>query len=133
MNKETEEALESYRRCEATGKFFDSFYDIFFAKSNQIPPKFAKTDMEKQKQIVMASVLMVLRLGTGDRVARQYVEELAKSHSRSGHDIGPQLYELWLDALCETIKITDPKYTPQLEQQWRKAMRPGIELMTASY
>jgi hypothetical protein len=47
--------LESYHRCEVSGGFFDTFYETFFAKSPEIPPKFAKTDMEKQKQAVMAS------------------------------------------------------------------------------
>jgi hemoglobin-like flavoprotein len=132
--KETYElTLESYHRCEASGGFFDTFYDIFFTKSPEIPPKFASTDMEKQKQIVMASVLMVLRLETGDPAARKYVEEIAESHSRRGHDIPPKLYDLWLDALCETVEKHDPQYTPELGVKWREVMRPGIEMMIAAY
>jgi hemoglobin-like flavoprotein len=128
-----EQVLASYHRCEAAGGLFDSFYDIFFAKSPQIPPKFARTDMEKQKQDVMASVLMALRLAAEDPVARGYVEELAESHNRRGHNIRPELYGLWLDALCEAIKKHDPQYTPALEENWRQAMRPAIELMIAAY
>ena len=133
MNETFEEVVESYHRCEASGGLFDSFYNIFLAKSAEIPPKFAKTDMERQKQIVMASVLMVLRLANGDPVVRRYVEELAESHSRRGHNIRPDLYELWLDALCEAIQKHDPRCTPELEKQWRQAMRPGIEVMIAEY
>jgi hemoglobin-like flavoprotein len=133
MNKSYEEVLDSYHRCEAAGGLFDTFYDIFFAKSPAIPPKFAETDMQRQKQDVMASVLMALRLAMGDAVARQAISELAESHSRRHHDIKPELYELWLDALCEAIKKHDGQYTPKLEQQWREAMRPAIELMTAAY
>jgi hemoglobin-like flavoprotein len=133
MNKSYEEVLDSYHRCEAAGGLFDTFYDIFFAKSPAIPPKFAETDMQRQKQDVMASVLMALRLAMGDAVARQYISELAESHNRRHHDIKPELYDLWLDALCESIKKHDAQYTPKLEQQWREAMRPAIELMTAAY
>ncbi len=133
MDEAYQEALKSYHRCEASGGLFDSFYDIFFAKSPDIPPKFAKTDMQKQKQVVMASVLMVLRLGSGDPVARQYVQELAESHSRRRQNIRPELYGLWLDALCEAVQKHDPAYTPKLEEQWRQAMRPGIEMMIAAY
>lgn len=128
-----EQVLASYHRCEAAGGLFDSFYDIFFAKSPEIPPKFANTDMEKQKQDVMASVLMALRLATGDAVAKRYVLEIAKSHGRLGYNIKPELYELWLDSLCEALQKHDPRYTPELGGQWRQAMRPAIELMISAY
>lgn len=128
-----EQVLASYHRCEAAGGLFDSFYDIFFAKSPEIPPKFATTDMERQKQDVMASVLMALRLANGDPIARQYIQEIAESHSRGRHNIRPELYDLWLDALCEAIKKHDPGYTPGLEEQWRQAMRPAIDQIIAAY
>jgi hemoglobin-like flavoprotein len=128
-----EQVLASYHRCEAAGGLFDSFYDIFFAKSPEIPPRFSETDMERQKQDVMASVLMALRLATGDPVARKYIQEIAESHGRGGHDIKPELYDLWLDALCEAIQKHDPRYTPELNQQWRQAMRPAIEIMVSAY
>ena len=69
---------------------------------------------------------MALRLVTFDAVAPQYISELAESHSRHGHDIKPELYELWLHALCEAIKKHDPQHTPELEQHWRQAMRPAL-------
>ncbi len=128
-----QEALASYHRCEAAGGLFDSFYEIFFAKSVEIPPMFAKTDMERQKQDAMASVLMSLRLASGDPVARQYVQEIAETHSRRGYRIRPAMYKLWLDALCEAIARHDPQYTAELEKSWRQAMRPAIELMINAY
>jgi hemoglobin-like flavoprotein len=127
------EVLDNYHRCEAVGGLFDTFYKIFFAKSPEIPPMFAETDMERQKQDAMASVLMALRLASGDTIAREYIRQIAKTHSRRGHRIRPELYELWLDALCVAIQKHDPLYTPSLEAQWRAAMRPAIELMIASY
>lgn len=133
MSKNLQDVLDSYHRCEAAGGLFDTFYEIFFAKSPEIPPKFANTDMERQKQNVMASVLMALRLATEDPMARKYIQEIAESHSRERHDIRPELYGLWLDALCEAIRSHDPKYTPALEKHWRQAMRPAIELMIAAY
>lgn len=128
-----EQVLASYHRCETAGGLFDSLYDIFFAKSPEIAPKFANTDMERQKQNVMASVLMALRLATGDPVAKGYVLELAKSHSRHGHNIKPELYGLWLDALCEAVQRHDPHYTSELEEHWRRAMEPAIDLIISGY
>ena len=130
---EYEHVLDSYHRCEAAGGLFDSFYDIFLAKSPEIAPKFAKTNMEKQKQVAMASVLMALRLRTGDAVAKAYILEIAKSHGRRGHDVRPELYSLWLDALCAAVQEHDPLYSLELENQWRQAMRPAIELMISEY
>lgn len=112
---------------------FGSFYEIFFAKSPEIPPMFAKTDMERQKQDAMASVLMALRLASGDSIARQYIQEIAETHSRRGYRIRPELYDLWLDALCEAVARHDPQYTAALENSWRLAMRPAIDLMITSY
>ena len=83
--------LESYHRCEQRGGMFDSFYEILFAKSPQIPPKFANTNMERQKQDLTASVLMAIRLATGDQVARKYVKALAASHSRNPPNGNPAL------------------------------------------
>jgi hemoglobin-like flavoprotein len=128
-----EQVLASYHRCEDAGGLFDTFYDFFFSKSAEIPPKFDMTEMERQKQDAMASVLMALRLAAGDPVAQTFVEELAESHNRRGHNIRPELYGLWLDALCEAIQKHDPQYTPALEENWRRAMRPAIELMIAAY
>jgi hypothetical protein len=81
----------------------------------------------------MASVLMVLRLRTGDPVAVRYVEELAEPHSRLGNDVHPRFYALWLDALCQAVQKHDPQFTPALEAKWRAEMRPGIEMMIAAY
>ena len=125
--------LESYHRCEQRGGMFDSFYEILFAKSPQIPPKFANTNMERQKQDLTASVLMAIRLATGGQVAREYVQALAASHSRDRHNVNPELYSLWLDALCQAVQNCDPQFTPELELQWRMAMHPAIELMSAAY
>lgn len=125
--------LDSYHRCEDSGKFFDTFYEVFFSKSPEIRRRFARTDMEKQKQSAMASVLMVLLLDTGDVMARQCIAKIAESHNRRGHDVRPELYDLWLDALCEAVQKHDPQCAPELLDQWRQAMRSGIDLMIAAY
>lgn len=133
LDETYDSVLASYHRCDDSGDFFDTFYEIFFAKSPEIPPKFANTDMEKQKQVVMASVLWVLRLRTGDPRARQEVEEIGRTHSRQGHNIRPELYDLWLDALCESVQKHDPQYSSELDAKWRDIMRVGIDLITSKY
>lgn len=128
------EAVEaSYERCFEDPGFFDTFYELFLVKSDQIPPLFANTDFEKQKQVVRVSVMMMIRLGKGRPETRHAVENLGESHSSRGHNIPADLYELWLDTLCECVKRYDPEYTPELEQKWRDTMKPGIDLMISMY
>jgi hemoglobin-like flavoprotein len=133
MDTTYEAVRASYHRCEHSGDFFATFYDNFFAKSPEIPPKFADTDMDKQKQVVMASVLICLRLKSGDVAARRTVEEIGEKHSRSDRDISLGLYGLWLDALCESIQAHDPEYSPELETLWRESMQEAIDLITSMY
>ncbi|MBP61442.1 MAG: globin [Planctomycetaceae bacterium] len=133
MNQDYETVIASYYRCEDSGGFFDTFYEVFFEKSPEIRPKFAHTEMKTQKQFLAASMLWALRLTKGCEIAHREVEKIGKSHSRSVHNIHPKLYELWLDALCEAIAIHDSQYTTELEKLWRDAMREGIDLIVSKY
>ena len=128
------EAVEaSYHRCVENPKFFDTFYDLFLVKSEEIPPLFAGTDWQKQKQVVRVSLLMLIRLGQGRPETREAMEKLGELHSSRDRNIRPELYDLWLDSLCECVKQYDPEYTSELEQKWRDTMKMGIDLMISMY
>ncbi len=123
----------SFDRCLATGDFFQTFYDIFLATSPEITSKFAQTDFNKQKNLIKASVAMMIRLGTGNANARRILEKVGNTHSRQALDIRPELYDLWLDSLCEAIQRHDPDYSAELEALWRENMQEGIKLVTDRY
>ena len=123
----------SYDRCLENAEFFDTFYEKFLAKSEEIPPLFANTDFRRQKQMIRMSVRMLVRLGAGEDATKLAISKLGESHSRRQHNIRPELYGLWLDALCESIAQHDPEYTPELEQQWRETMQAGIDKMISMY
>ncbi len=123
----------SFDRCLATGDFFQTFYDIFLATSPEITSKFAQTDFNKQKNLIKASVAMMIRLGTGNANARRILEKVGNTHSRQALDIRPELYDLWLDSLCEAIQRHDPDYNAELEALWRENMQEGIKLVTDRY
>lgn len=124
-----DQVVSSYHRARDTGALFDTFYEIFLGKSPRIPPKFSQTDFSLQKRMLKQSILMMLNFYGGIEQARSDVEQLGEIHNRL--EIDAELYELWLDALIESIQIHDPEYIPELETAWRDAMRPGIELMTS--
>ena len=81
----------------------------------------------------MASLLTCLRLRSGDPAARRAVEKIGESHSRKARDIPSHLYSLWLDALCEAVRLHDPLYNPLLKIKWRNAMQGAIALITSNY
>jgi hemoglobin-like flavoprotein len=123
----------SYHRCRASVGFVDTFYERFLGKSDEVARKFEKTDFSRQKLLLRESLLAMLLFNLNSADARDELERLAERHSRKGLDIGPHLYELWLDALCEAVEKHDPKVTPERRDQWRAAMRPGIELLVSRY
>ncbi len=133
MSVDYETVEASYDRCLEHDAFYDTFYEKFLAKSEEIPPMFANTDFRRQKQMIRMSVRMMVRLGAGEDGTKLAINKLGESHSRRHHNVRPELYELWLDALCESIAEYDPEYTPELEQKWRDTMKAGIEMMISKY
>lgn len=58
---------------------------------------------------------------------------VAKTHKPNGYNIKPELYALWLDSLCETVKEHDPDITPEIEEQWRNYMQEAINIILSKY
>jgi len=126
-NDRLDEVTASYHRCRHDKAFVDTFYDLFLAKSPEIAEKFANTDFSVQKRMLRESLLTLLTYNLGIEGAREDVIGLGKRHHKLG--IRPELYDMWLDTLCEAIRKHDPQYTPELEKLWRKAMQAPIDLM----
>ncbi|QDV86198.1 globin [Planctomycetes bacterium TBK1r] len=123
----------SYHRCMHGGEFVDSFYETFMASSPEVASKFRHTDFPHQKLMLRESLLVMIMFSQGQSRVREEVEQLAVRHDRDHLDIPPPMYELWIDALCSAVEQHDPKFTPEVEQQWRDAMQPGIDLMKSHY
>jgi len=133
MYDNLDEVTASYRRCQSSGGFVDTFYEVFLAKSPEIADKFSMTDFERQKLMLRQSLLMMMSLNLELDQAREEIESLGKKHSRHGVDIPPRMYDLWLDSLCEAVQRHDSQYTPELREKWRESMRRGIDLMVSLY
>ena len=121
-----QQVVSSYHRARDTGELFDTFYRILLAKSPEIPPMFARTDFPHQKLMLRQSILEMLlywQLESG----HEEIERLARRHREL--NVTTRHYQLWLDALCEALARHDPSFTPELEQLWRTALRPGIDAM----
>ena len=131
MNQ-TNELTASFYRCrnhDVDGSFVDSFYDIFLSKSPEISAMFANTDFDRQKLMLRQSLLEVICFDLGMSGTREELQRIGKRHREL--NVTDQMYEMWLDSLCEAIAKHDPQFTPDLETRWRTAMEKAIAVMTA--
>lgn len=133
MLNELDRVTASYHRCRASDGLLDTFYERFLAKSPEVAEKFRNTDFKRQKLMLRESLISMLLFNLGSASAHRDLDQLAERHSRRGVDIPPRLYDLWLDSLCETVAKHDPEYQPELDAEWRRAMKPGIELLCSKY
>lgn len=134
MTSENPSAIvASYQRCIRSEGFTDTFYRLFLASSNEVKVKFQFTDMVHQKLMLRQSLLTMVLFSQNQDGTHAELMELAGRHDRNHADIPPHLYELWLDTLCIAVEQHDPEFTPQIEQLWRRAMLPGIDLMISKY
>jgi hemoglobin-like flavoprotein len=123
---------DSIERCSSDPEFLRRFYTLFLASSDTVAKKLERTDLRKQARLLKTSLyIMMLANDESERVV--HLERLAKLHSRTGLDIKPELYDLWLDRLLQAVKESDPMFDMETETAWRRMLQPGIEFMKSRY
>jgi hemoglobin-like flavoprotein len=123
----------SRHRCEKNENFMTRFYENFLASSPRVAEKFAGTDFERQKEALGLSLRMVAMASVGGDAADLYLEYIARRHDRHHLDIEPDLYDLWLESLIDTVRECDPDFDAKVEQAWRSVLRYGIDYMSSRY
>jgi len=131
--KRIAEFAGSLARCLAIPAFLTRFYEVFADSSPEVAKRFKDTDFEKQKRALSSSLYVMIMALEGGGAALVYLEQIARRHSRGDLDIGPEMYDVWLDCLVQAVKEHDPQASDDTETLWRDAMRPGIEFMRARY
>ncbi|MCF7201209.1 globin [Pseudomonas oligotrophica] len=129
--KDTDRVMQSYGRCCASAGFFDDFYVNFLASSPAVRDKFARTDMAAQKHLLRAGILNLVLFARG--MPDTKLRALGQSHSRSGFDIRPELYDLWLAAVLQTVRQHDPNSVKEDLDAWRAVLGKGIEVIKSYY
>ncbi len=124
---------DSLERCDSQGEFLDAFYRRFFAASSEIADKFKNTDLRRQKRMLRESFYVLLLAYGGDEAAWSLLEERAVRHSRTGLDVEPRLYNIWLDCLIETVREFDTRADGNTVRAWRRVMDKGIAFMAERY
>ncbi|WP_160152242.1 globin [Microbulbifer sp. ALW1] len=130
-NADSDVVFQSYGRCCNNEHFFIDFYDQFMGSSTEIRDLFVDTDMAAQRHLLRNGIMQLVLHARG--MADTKLRALGCSHSRSGYNIRPEWYGLWLDALLATLRKYDPDFSEETALAWRRAIEPGIELIRRAY
>lgn len=128
-----ERVRSSFARCIITNGFIDRFYELFLASHPEIAPKFAKTNFDKQKGLLVQGILYALQFAGGNQAGEAGLTPIRKSHNRKKLNIEPRFYRFWVDSLVKAISEKDYQYTYTLEYDWRNALKPVVEFMSSGY
>lgn len=128
---DADKVFQSYGRSCNNPAFYEDFYNNFMSKSPEIRAMFVNTNMESQRALLRGGIMWLVMHARGMSDAK--IRALGESHSRHKLNINPMYYSMWLDALLETIRKHDPQYDTGIEQSWRNALRPAIELIQSMY
>lgn len=123
---------DSLERCFERPGFLTRFYTHFVASSDAVAKKFEHTNLHQQAKTLKISLYIMAMAGTRPERAL-HLEELARRHGRTALDIGPELYDLWLEQLLRTVEEFDPRFDPEIEKVWRRVLQPGIDFMKSRY
>jgi hemoglobin-like flavoprotein len=124
---------DSLERCTSGRRFLDRFYELFASSSPEVAAKFANTDFRVQKAAVKVSFYMIMSSIEQKPEGNVHLERIAVRHNRKGLDIGPHLYDQWLECLIQAVRECDPLFCDETEQAWRRVMRVGIEFLKSRY
>lgn len=123
--------FQSYGRSCNSPAFYQTFYDIFMSKSEDIRAMFVNTEMRAQHSLLRSGIMWLIMHARG--MSDSKIRALGKSHSRGQLNIHPAHYALWLDSLMESLQQHDPEFNSSLEQAWRITLQPSINLIISMY
>ena len=133
----TEDEIEvfndSLTRCLNEPRFLERFYELFLASSPEVRTKFEGTDFRKQRRTLKASFLLLMLAADGKPEGTRHLEHLAAVHGKTGRDIAPHLYDVWLECLVRAVRECDSRFTASTERVWRQMLEHGIAFMKARY
>lgn len=124
---------KSFNRCKDNPRFMPRFYEIFMKSSPRIAPYFSKTDMAKQHGLLKEGLELLIMFGFGSLKAKAYMSKMGELHDRKHINVPPELYPLWVNSMVATVRDTDPEFTPEIEESWRRHLQKGIDRITSTY
>lgn len=133
---------ESYHRVFGTSKisrpsdldahcandFFDHFYWIFLERDPRIAQIFEGVDINKQAGTLKKTFFYAVCFIANPN-SNEFMSEVAHQHDRNHLNIEPELYDIWLDCMVDTVKKFDSLATEETLLAWRLQFAPVIAYM----
>lgn len=120
---------DSFERCNGDPSFLDRFYRIFIDSNDEVRFLFRNTDMEHQKELLTITLSYMMMA----RSSPQLLDRVAIRHNRKNLDIKPHLYHFWLESMVAAVHQTDPEFTREVADAWRRTLQPGIDYLVSRY
>ena len=124
---------KSFDRCAAKGDVIQAFYDIFLDSHPDIKHRFANTNFDNQKKLLLQGLDLTIMFATDEPVGKIGINRIRKSHKKSALNIQPDLYPNWKRSLLQTISEFDPEFNNELEEQWDLVLQKSIDYITDGY
>lgn len=124
---------QSFGRCLLSGDLFGRFYDIFLASHPDVPARFAKTDFDKQKQLLDHGINLALMYADDKPFGVMGLERIRHSHSKAVLNIDPGLYWHWKQSFIKAISEFDSAFSPALAAQWDMVLQKTIDYVVEGY
>ena len=125
--------LDSLARCRQRPAFLAAFYRRFMASSDEVRQAFEDTDFRHQHRMLARSLELTAAATAGDASGLRELTDRATTHDRHHLNVRPELYDLWLDAMIETARETDPFWDDEVEQAWRIVIGYAVRHMQKYY
>ena len=112
--------------------FYEKFYMNFLSVSEEVRKKFSHTDFGRQRRMLHDSLSIVKQFYLSHEITPE-LTAITVTHNKGHHDVGPNLYDLWLEAIIKTVREIDPEFNSEVELAWRIVLAPGITYMKFIY
>ncbi|WP_319420899.1 globin family protein [Pleurocapsa sp. FMAR1] len=129
MSLQIELLEESFEKIKPqANNFVDSFYKNLFIASPEVKPLFAHTNMEEQKQKLLASLILIVENLKIPSVINSSLKGLGARHIKYG--ALPEHYPFIGSALLTTFEqYLKSEWTPEVKQAWVDAYGTVAEIM----
>jgi hemoglobin-like flavoprotein len=130
MHEDTLELFNnSFEACVLRAGFLERFYQIFIDASPEVRDKFTNTNLAEQVRVMKRSLLLLTVASSGAEGVDEEIVRLGQKHGPQGLAVGAHLYDLWLDSLLQAVREFDPRWSPQVEESWRRMFIPYIDAL----
>lgn len=112
--------------------FVEALMEALIGASKEIRSKFTVAGRARMTNVLLHSILHLAAYSQTDAPS-DMLHDIARRQSRSGRDIAPHLYDIFLTCLLSTVEKYDPEYTGEIGTAWKQVLTRGLEYMKSMY